>query len=68
MFDNVINAVKGCGSTLITFALLGAGYSIIAQVIGLVGGGGFDVMHLVNSAVTAALAAFTTTLVVASMD
>lgn len=68
MFDNVINAVKGCGPTLITFALLGAGYSIVVQVIGLIGGGGFDVMHLVNATVTATLAAFSTSLVLGSMD
>jgi len=72
MFDNVINAVKGCVPTLITFALLGAGYSIVSQVIGMVGGGGFEamgfLMGIVNMAVTAALAAFTTTMVLASMD
>lgn len=60
MFDGIINNAKGSLNMLVMFFVAGLVGSLLYD---LVGGGGFDIEGMLNFAVKAAVAGFTTALV-----
>ena len=65
MFDKMIDSIKGFLPNLMWFAVAGAVASIAVQ---LHGGMGFDIMTVIAVAVTAAVGALMTNLVISAMD
>jgi uncharacterized membrane protein YeaQ/YmgE (transglycosylase-associated protein family) len=65
MLDKMIDSVKGFLPNLIWFAVAGAVASIVMQ---LHAGTGFDIMTVIAVAVTAAVGALMTNLVISAMD
>lgn len=65
MLDKMMDGVKGFLPNLMWFALAGGVVSIVAQ---LHAGAGFDIMRVIAVAVTAAVGALMTNLVISAMD